>query len=79
MLHFFNAMDRDVEIVIRKKPRSRKGGSDCGGGGSAVCGVAAAELRSAWTGEGARPDTNPVPTLTPSPHRHLCELKLNYA
>jgi predicted XRE-type DNA-binding protein len=24
MLHFLNALDRDVEIVIRKKPRSRK-------------------------------------------------------
>src|ERR1700719_5151285 len=24
LLHFLNALDRDVEIVIRKKPRSRK-------------------------------------------------------
>jgi len=24
LLHFRNALDRDVEIVIRKKPRSRK-------------------------------------------------------
>jgi predicted XRE-type DNA-binding protein len=26
LLHFLNALDRDVEIVIRKKPRSRKTG-----------------------------------------------------
>jgi len=24
LMHFLNALDRDVEIVIRKKPRSRK-------------------------------------------------------
>jgi predicted XRE-type DNA-binding protein len=24
LLHFLNALDRDIEIVIRKKPRSRK-------------------------------------------------------
>ena len=24
LLHFLNALDRDVEIIIRKKPRSRK-------------------------------------------------------
>ena len=24
LIHFLNALDRDVEIVIRKKPRSRK-------------------------------------------------------
>jgi len=24
MMHFLNALDRDVEIVIRKKPRSRR-------------------------------------------------------
>jgi hypothetical protein len=23
-MHFLNALDRDVEIVIRKKPRSRR-------------------------------------------------------
>ena len=26
LLHFLNGLDRDVEIVIRKKPRSRKMG-----------------------------------------------------
>ena len=25
LMHFLNALDRDVEIVIRKKPRSRRG------------------------------------------------------
>ena len=24
LLHFLNALDRDIEITIRKKPRSRK-------------------------------------------------------
>jgi hypothetical protein len=24
LMHFLNALDRDVEIVIRKKPRSRR-------------------------------------------------------
>ena len=24
-MHFLNALDRDVEIVIRKEPRSRRG------------------------------------------------------
>ncbi len=26
LMHFLNALDRDVEIVIRRKPRSRKAG-----------------------------------------------------
>jgi predicted XRE-type DNA-binding protein len=26
LMHFLNALDRDVEIVIRKKPRSRRSG-----------------------------------------------------
>jgi predicted XRE-type DNA-binding protein len=38
LLHFLNALDRDVEIVIRKKPRSRK---------SATIVVTAAQLSSA--------------------------------
>ncbi len=24
LMHFLNALDRDIEIVIRKKPRSRR-------------------------------------------------------
>jgi predicted XRE-type DNA-binding protein len=32
LMHFLNALDRDVEIVIRKKPRSKSGGEDCGNG-----------------------------------------------
>jgi predicted XRE-type DNA-binding protein len=26
LMHFLNALDRDIEIVIRKKPRSRRAG-----------------------------------------------------
>jgi predicted XRE-type DNA-binding protein len=41
LMTLLNALDQDVEIVIRKKPRSRRGAHQRGGGvmggGAAVC------------------------------------------
>ena len=68
LLHFLNALDRDVEIVIRKKPRSRKTArimvteSQL----SAVCSNCRAALGLDGRGR-------------PSPHEHLCGVKLSHA
>jgi hypothetical protein len=69
LLHFLNALDRDVEIVIRKKTASCKTARIVVTERSAVRGVVPAELRSAWTFDFAqgRLTGAPVPTLT-HPH-----------